>query len=127
LTSRRGTYLLSQRKVGHDIVVNSIVYGRDGWVQLDVTSRNIRDNIYFNRYHRKVVCGARNWAEEGITFVPTGGLGDAPLLIPSWYYTPSRNVELVPCQFADGTVIGEEPKRCKKVGGEIVAGDGEPN
>lgn|GEM_PF-6703544 len=123
LETVRGNYLLYESKIGQDIVVNSIVYGRDGWVQLDVTSRNIRDNVYFNRYYRKVVCGARNWAKQGTTFVPTDGLGDAPLLIPSWYYTPSREVELVRCRFADGTVIGEDPERCRKVGGEIIADD----
>lgn len=65
LETVRGNYLLYESKIGQDIVVNSIVYGRDGWVQLDVTSRNIRDRATSGTTSTSIATTARSSAGRG--------------------------------------------------------------
>ncbi|MGB0683598.1 MAG: hypothetical protein ACPGOV_12860 [Magnetovibrionaceae bacterium] len=58
----------TQRKITEDIIVYSVSYGEENWVSSDVSTRGLRDNIFYNLKTGKVVCGRRNWNDSGRVF-----------------------------------------------------------
>lgn len=47
------------------VTVYSIREVRDGWVVVDASSQRVRDNFYFNRKTRAVICSEDEWRAAG--------------------------------------------------------------
>ncbi len=56
----------SKRKVRQEVVVFSIVKGKDNWKRIDISSEGVRDNIYHNTNSGEFVCGWRGWRAKNL-------------------------------------------------------------
>lgn len=121
-----GTKIGSESKFDTDIIIYSVVEGKDSWRRIDFSSKGLRGNVYHNIYSEEFVCGWRNWNKKSLNDIFTN-----PKKLTDTKTSPKIDTstldptQKVICEVAKGYVGGDRlielyEDKCILRGGRII-------
>lgn len=55
------------------MAIHEIVDGAEHWTRIEMSSKGVRGNVYYNTLSKRTVCGSQAWKDLGYRFEPIGG------------------------------------------------------